>query len=81
MLDMNKLSTAARVQVIAALVEGCSINSTVRMTGVSKPTILKLLADARHADKEPTLQPDAKSQVTLRYANGMPPASGTCAVS
>jgi S-adenosylmethionine synthetase len=34
--------------------------------------ILKLLADARHAGKEPTLQPDAKSQVSLRYANGVP---------
>jgi S-adenosylmethionine synthetase len=34
--------------------------------------ILKLLADARHAGKEPILQPDAKSQVTLRYVNGMP---------
>ena len=34
--------------------------------------ILKLLADARHSGKEPTLQPDAKSQVTLRYANGKP---------
>jgi S-adenosylmethionine synthetase len=34
--------------------------------------ILKLLADARHAGKEPTLQPDAKSQVTLRYENGKP---------
>ncbi|MBV9044245.1 MAG: methionine adenosyltransferase, partial [Alphaproteobacteria bacterium] len=34
--------------------------------------ILKLLADARHGGKEPTLQPDAKSQVTLRYANGVP---------
>jgi len=34
--------------------------------------ILKLLADARHAGKEPTLQPDAKSQVTLRYAGGVP---------
>jgi S-adenosylmethionine synthetase len=34
--------------------------------------ILKLLADARHSGKEPTLQPDAKSQVTLRYENGMP---------
>ena len=31
--------------VIAALVEGASINSTVRMTGASKPTILKLLRD------------------------------------
>ncbi len=34
--------------------------------------ILKLLADARHSGKEPTLLPDAKSQVTLRYANGKP---------
>ena len=42
---MKQLSTAQRVQVIAALVEGNSINSTVRMTGVSKPTILKLIVD------------------------------------
>jgi S-adenosylmethionine synthetase len=34
--------------------------------------ILKLLADARHAGKEKTLLPDAKSQVTLRYVNGVP---------
>ncbi len=42
---MNKLNTADRVAVIAALVEGNSIRSTARMTGVSKPTILKLLGD------------------------------------
>lgn len=42
---MNRLTTAKRVQVISALVEGMAINATVRMTGVSKPTILKLLAD------------------------------------
>lgn len=42
---MNKLSAQLRMQVVAALVEGASINSTVRMTGVSKPTILKLLSD------------------------------------
>jgi S-adenosylmethionine synthetase len=34
--------------------------------------ILKLLADARHAGSEPTLGPDAKSQVTVRYENGKP---------
>jgi S-adenosylmethionine synthetase len=34
--------------------------------------ILKLLADARRAGKEPALLPDAKSQVTLRYVNGKP---------
>jgi len=46
---MNKLSTAKRVQVISALVEGVSINATVRMTGVSKNTVLKLLADIGNA--------------------------------
>jgi S-adenosylmethionine synthetase len=34
--------------------------------------ILKLMADARHAGKEPKLGPDAKSQVTLRYEGGRP---------
>ena len=42
---MNKLSREKRVQVIAALVEGNSIRSTVRMTGVAKNTVVKLLAD------------------------------------
>jgi len=34
--------------------------------------ILQLLAKARKSGKEKTLGPDAKSQVTLRYAGGMP---------
>jgi IS1 family transposase len=42
---MNKLSTEKRSQVVAALVEGNSIRATVRMTGVSKNTIAKLLAE------------------------------------
>jgi IS1 family transposase len=42
---MNRLSTEKRVQVVAALVEGSSINSIVRMTGVAKHTILKLVED------------------------------------
>lgn len=42
---MNKLPLAKRVQVISALMEGAGVNATVRMTGVSKPTILKLVAD------------------------------------
>jgi IS1 family transposase len=42
---MNVLPIEKRVQVIAALVEGSSINSIVRMTGVAKHTILKLLED------------------------------------
>jgi IS1 family transposase len=42
--SMNKLSMEKRTAVITALVEGCSINATSRMTGVAKNTILKLLA-------------------------------------
>jgi len=34
--------------------------------------ILKLMADARHSGRAPTLGPDAKSQVTVRYENGRP---------
>ena len=42
---MDRLTTAKRVAVVGALVEGNSIRATARMTDVSKPTILKLLAD------------------------------------
>jgi IS1 family transposase len=42
---MNDLSKEKRVQVIAALVEGNSVNSTSRMTGVCKQAILGLLED------------------------------------
>jgi IS1 family transposase len=45
MESMNRLCIAERTRVVSALVEGCGINATARMTGVSKPTILKLLAD------------------------------------
>ena len=46
---MNRLSTAKRVAVISALVEGCSVRSTSRLTGVAKGTILRLLADVGRA--------------------------------
>ena len=42
---MNRLASGKRTQVIAALVEGTSINATCRMTGVAKHTVLKLLKD------------------------------------
>lgn len=41
----NVLKAAKRAAVVSALVEGNSISSTVRMTGVAKTTILRLLAD------------------------------------
>jgi IS1 family transposase len=42
---MNKLSTFKRTQVISALIEGNSILATVRMTGVSKKTVMRLLIE------------------------------------
>ena len=42
---MNKLSTEERARVIAALVEGNSIRATVRLTGIAKNTVTKLLVD------------------------------------
>lgn len=42
---MNKLTREERVRVVAALVEGNSIRSTVRMTGIAKNTVVKLLAE------------------------------------
>lgn len=49
MVSMNRLTTEKRTQIIAALCEGCSINSIVRMVGVSKVTVLKLLKDTGRA--------------------------------
>jgi IS1 family transposase len=42
---MNRLATSKQAAVIAALIEGVSVNATCRMTGVAKHTVLKLLKD------------------------------------
>ena len=42
---MNRLSTHKRVQVVSALVEGNSLRSIVRMTGVALNTVTQLLVD------------------------------------
>lgn len=49
---MNVLPREKQVQVVRALIEGCSIRATVRMTGVAKNTIVKLLADLGRACAE-----------------------------
>ena len=49
---MNKLDLKKRAQVLACLVEGNSIRATVRMTGVAKNTVVKLLADVGAACAE-----------------------------
>ncbi len=45
MVNLNRLDATRRVQVVRCLVEGNSIRSTVRMTGVAKNTVAKLLVD------------------------------------
>ena len=42
---MNKLSMDKKVAVVTALVEGCSVRSTSRLTGVAKGTILRILEE------------------------------------
>lgn len=46
---MNQLNSQKRSEVIAALVEGNSIRATVRMTGIAKNTVVKLLAEIGEA--------------------------------
>ncbi|PKP64764.1 MAG: methionine adenosyltransferase [Alphaproteobacteria bacterium HGW-Alphaproteobacteria-8] len=43
--------------------------------------ILKALAEARHSGAEPTLGPDAKSQVTVEYRDGKPVRAHTIVLS
>ncbi len=49
---MNTLSNQRRAAVISSLVEGNSIRATVRMTGVAKDTVLKLLVSIGRACEE-----------------------------
>src|SRR5665213_1019231 len=46
---MNRLSIEDRVQILTVLSEGMGINAACRVTGKSKNTVLKLLADVGHA--------------------------------
>lgn len=45
MVNMNTLTNDEKVRVVAALVEGNSIRSTSRMTGIARNTVTKLLVD------------------------------------
>jgi IS1 family transposase len=42
---MNRLDHQTRVQVVNCLIEACSIRATVRMTGVAKKTVMRLLVE------------------------------------
>lgn len=52
MVSMNRLDNHKRAQVINCLIEGNSIRATVRLTGVAKNTVTKLLVDLGKACAE-----------------------------
>jgi IS1 family transposase len=49
MVNMNRLVLSRRSQILGMMVEGMSIRAITRMTGASKNTVAKLLADAGDA--------------------------------
>jgi hypothetical protein len=51
-MDMNRLDTASRARVLSARVEGNSVRSVSRTTGVARNTILLLLVEAGAACAE-----------------------------
>lgn len=46
---MNRLTTKDRAKILAVLCEGIGVNAACRVTGASKNTVLKLLADVGEA--------------------------------
>jgi IS1 family transposase len=60
----NVISMAKKIAVISALVEGCSVRSTSRLTGVSKGAVLRLLVSVGKACK--TYQDRAIRNVTAK---------------
>ena len=44
-LTMNRLDSNTRIQIINCLIEGCSIRSTVRVTGAAKKTVMRVLVE------------------------------------
>ena len=46
---MNRLNNYERAKILALLCEGMGINATCRVSGASKMTVLKLLADVGQA--------------------------------
>jgi IS1 family transposase len=61
---MNRLTSEQRAAVITCLIEGCSVRSTVRMTGVAKKTVLRVLVEvgAVWADYQDRVMRNLKSE-------------------
>src|SRR5205823_3136584 len=44
-LHMRRLESQTRAQVVSCLIEGCSVRATVRMTGVAKKTVMRVVVE------------------------------------
>lgn len=42
---MNRLNSDTRTRIVSCLLEGCSVRSTVRLTGAAKKTVLRLIVE------------------------------------
>lgn len=49
---MRKLTSQQRIHVVNCLIEGCSIRATVRMTGVAKKTVMRVLVEVGQVCEE-----------------------------
>ena len=77
---MNRLRTAQRVGVVKALVEGNSIRSTVRLTGVAKNTVSKLLIELGAAHLVLCWpDPGARADAGFQYCRRIRSCSRRCA--
>lgn len=63
---MNRLNSMKREQVVATLVDGVGINASTRMTDVSKPTVLKLLADLGAACDSEVIRGERQQNIVNR---------------
>ena len=62
---MRRLPREKRAEILAMLVDGNSVSGTVRLSGVSKPTVLRLLVDAGRAAA--TFHSRIARNLTCRY--------------
>lgn len=49
---MNRLDRTTRIHILTCILEGCSIRATVRMTGVSKKAVMRLMVEAGNVAAE-----------------------------
>ena len=72
---MNRLTTEDRARILTVLSEGFGINAACRMTGASKNTVLKLIADvgehARSTNAASCATCNARNSKSMRFGRSL----------